>query len=155
MKRSRRIACGFTVPVLWLLVAGVAPRAANRELESPHQAEAEKPALEAGQEWTYDNRPGEEDSTILIGNVVDHPEHGRVMLVDIKEIRFGGHRASANVIAFSEAALSKSVRELVATGQESEIQKKLWKQWKKGIRKGTIPVNTVTVREFLKTIPEP
>jgi hypothetical protein len=78
----------------------------------------------AGQEWSYQARTQDLNSTLLIGALEDHPELGRIVHIEVGDVRVrnphaeGGYSTVIGHIPMSEAALRNSVSELLASGQQ-------------------------------------
>src|SRR5215471_4560886 len=75
---------------------------------------AETPAFAAGQHWSYETRPEDPNSTLIVGRVEELPGHGTVVHVAVIDVNL--HTPSGSVghvlahLPFSADALRKSVK---------------------------------------------
>ena len=82
-------------------------------------------SFQAGQEWNYQARVQDANSTLLVGAVEDHPQLGRIVHITVRNVRVrnphanGGYSTVIGHIPISEAALRDSVTELVASGKQT------------------------------------
>jgi hypothetical protein len=72
--------------------------------------------FELGAVWTYDTRPGEESSTFTVRCIESDPEDGRIIHVEVKDVRIatGGQTAeSIGHLPISEDSLTGDLVERV------------------------------------------
>jgi hypothetical protein len=113
--------------------------------------------FQAGQVWTYNTRPGEENSRLTILKTEPYGTgtaiHISVEGVSIKNPHVpSGISTQIGHLPFAEEALGKSVIECVATGKDVSASLEGYNTWKEQADKGKAGVFTVTVAEALGVV---
>jgi hypothetical protein len=111
-------------------------------------------SFQVGQEWSYQARPQDVNSNLVVGAIEDHPEMGRIVHIAVSNVRVrnphanGGYSTVIGHIPMSDAALRNSVTELLASGQNVDQVAEGIKSW----REAHGGVFTVSVSEAVQYI---
>jgi hypothetical protein len=110
-----------------------------------------------GQLWTYDTRPGEENSRLTILAVEANENRGAIVHIRVDGVAEKNPYAPDGVsrvihhMPFAEVALEKSVRELVTTGTPVPATfQEGYKIWKDAFLAGKAGIFTLTVAEAIQ-----
>jgi hypothetical protein len=116
------------------------------------QESMQAPEFKAGQRWSYDTRPGETESTLIIGRVEDLPSIGTVIHISVVDVTISsGQGESTHVIhhmPIAPDALRKSVVSHLGNASLPEHFEDGYASW----RKAGGGIFTITVREALEYI---
>jgi hypothetical protein len=108
-----------------------------------------------GQVWTYNTRPGEEASRIVICRVESDPKLGQIVHIHVKGVRIknrsapGGSNDQIGHMPYSGEALRKSLIKLESTGTPLPDFEEGYRQWRGAFDKGKAGVWTAPVSEAI------
>jgi len=111
-------------------------------------------SFQVGQEWSYQARPQDVNSSLLVGAIEDHPQMGRIVHIAVNNVRVrnphanGGYSTEIGHIPTSEAALRDSVTKLLASAQQVDQVAEGIETW----RSAQGGVFTVSVSEAVQYI---
>ena len=111
-------------------------------------------SFQVGQEWSYEARAQDVNSTVLVGALEDHPKLGRIVHIAVTNVRVrnpnaeGGYSTVIGHIPMSQSALRDSVTELLASGQQADQVAEGLETW----REAQGGVFTVSVSEAVQYI---
>lgn len=101
-------------------------------------------SYEVGQIWSYQTRPQEPNSTLMILRIDSTSRHGQVIFVGLRDLRVqhptGKVFPSMSPLPFTKEALDKSVVKLVGQTDQlmpSDFGYSKWKQAQREGKKGT------------------
>jgi hypothetical protein len=113
-------------------------------------------ALEPGQIWSYETRPGEESSLLTILKVEPHPKHGTIVHVSLEGLRLkipsaqGGSSSTIGHLPFQEAALRGSLLKMVTRTAAPTMGG--YKTWKDAFDQGRAGIWSDPVAKTVGTI---
>jgi hypothetical protein len=108
-----------------------------------------------GQVWTYDHRPGEDGSRVVIRKIGVEPEDGEVFHVSILGVKLRNHRVPGGAqpamhhAAVLRTTLDKSLRELTLTSDEDTTWENGYAVWRQAYDNGDAGVFELSVAEIL------
>ena len=108
-----------------------------------------------GQVWTYNTRPGEERSRIVICRVETDPKLGEVVHIHVNGVRLknkhapGGSSDQVGHMPYSGEALRKSLTKLESTGAALPAFEDGYQEWRGAFDKGKAGVGTAPVSEAI------
>jgi len=112
--------------------------------------------FEAGQVWTYQTRPGEEDSRLTVLKVEEYDKLGTIVHIRVDGVAQKNPHAPDGVssvihhMPFDAEAIRKSVIELVDSGAPvPDSFEEGYAIWKEAFDKGEAGVFTITVAESI------
>jgi hypothetical protein len=114
-----------------------------------------KPDYAEGQVWTYDHRPGEDGSRVVIRKIGVEPEDGEVFHVSIVGVKLRNHRVPGGAqpamhhAAVLRATLDKSLRELTTASDEDPAWQNGYAVWRQAYDNGDAGVFELSVPEIL------
>ena len=114
--------------------------------------------FQAGQLWSYHNRPGEIDSRILVLKVDPDEKLGFVVHVFIDKVVLQCPQVPTGVVdtvshaPFAEEFLKTSVRDLTATGKPLPPFQEVCANWRQAYDKGEAGAWSVSVAECLESL---
>lgn len=114
--------------------------------------------LKVGQVWTYNTRPGEEASRIVICRVEPDPQIGQIVHIHVKGVRLNSKQAPERLseqighMPYSEEALRKSLKELESTDTALPDFEDGYQQWRSAFDKRKAGVWTAPVSEAISGI---
>ena len=126
----------------------------------PALASASDPTLAVGQRWSYETRPGEEGSTLVIGRLEQHPVFGEVAHISIFGLRVKAPQRPDGVlptlghIPISVASLRSSLVKLVGSGSPDETFEQGYAVWSDVAQDGEGGVFSIPVREIISYVEE-
>jgi hypothetical protein len=109
--------------------------------------------FKVGQRWSYQTRPEDPKSTIVIGKIEDLPELGRAVHISVLEVNIKNPRAPGGVthvvhhMPISEAALRGSVIREAGVGTPAPQFEGGYQTWRAAMEKGEAGIFSVSVRE--------
>ena len=109
----------------------------------------------AGQVWTYNTRPGEEASRIVVCRVETDPKLGEIVHIHVNRVRLknkhapGGSSDQIGHMPYSAEALRKSLTTLESTGAALPAFEDGYKEWRGAFDKGKAGVWTAPVSEAI------
>lgn len=109
----------------------------------------------AGQVWKYDNRPGEDDSTVTILKAEEYDKGDPIVHIRVDGIRLynpGSKSGGSTFIAhmpFSEKAISSSVTELIGRREPMPDFSEGYNQWKKEWESGKAGYWNISLKEAI------
>lgn len=124
----------------------------------PVLASASDPTLAVGQRWSYETRPGEEESTLVIGRLEQHPVFGEVAHISIFGLRVKAPQRPDGVlptlghIPISVESLRSSLVELVGNGSPDETFEQGYAIWSDVAQDGEGGVFAIPVREIVSYV---
>jgi hypothetical protein len=107
----------------------------------------------AGQVWSYHTRPGEEDSRLTVVKVEPNERLGTLVHVRLDGVAQKNPHAPDGVsrvvhhMPFAEAAIERSVVELLDSGPTPTSWEEGYRLWREAFDKGKAGVFTITVAE--------
>jgi hypothetical protein len=114
------------------------------------------PRFAAGQLWAYRTRPGEEDSSLLVGRVERDDRRGVIVHVAINRLALGPDAAEGKravvFLPFTRDALEASVTELLDTGEELPGFDAAYGRWRDLAARGEADVFDVPVAEAIDRV---
>jgi hypothetical protein len=114
-----------------------------------------KPDDAEGQVWTYDHRPGEEGSRVVIRKVGIEPDDGEVFHISILGVKLRNHRVPGGAqpamhhAAVLRTTLDKSLRELTTASDEDRAWESGYAVWRQAYDNGDAGVFELSVAEIL------
>jgi hypothetical protein len=105
-----------------------------------------------GQVWTYNVRPGEEASRIVICRVETDPKLGEIVHIHVSGLRFktpGGWSDQIGHMPYSGEALRKSLTKLESAGDALPTFEDGYQEWRGAFDKGKAGVWTAPVSEAI------
>jgi hypothetical protein len=114
-----------------------------------------KPDYAEGQVWTYDHRPGEDGSRVVIRKMGVEPEDGEVFHVSILGVRLRNHRIPGGAqpamhhAAVLRTTLDKSLRELTTASDEDTAWESGYAVWRQAYDNGDAGVFELSAAEIL------
>lgn len=108
-----------------------------------------------GQVWTYNTRPGEEASRIVICRVETDPKLGEIVHIHVNGLRLknkhapGGASDQIGHMPYSGEALRKSLTKLESTGTVLPSSDSGYQEWRGAFDKGKAGVWTASVSEAI------
>ncbi|WP_063573013.1 MULTISPECIES: hypothetical protein [Luteibacter] len=114
-----------------------------------------KPDYAEGQVWTYDHRPGEEGSRVVIRKVGIEPDDGEVFHISILGVKLRNHRVPGGAqpamhhAAVLRTTLDKSLRELTTASDEDRAWESGYAVWRQAYDNGDAGVFELSVAEIL------
>jgi hypothetical protein len=114
-----------------------------------------KPDYAEGQVWTYDHRPGEDGSRVVIRKIGVEPEDGEVFHVSILGVRLRNHRVPGGAqpamhhAAVLRTSLDKSLRELTTASDQGTAWENGYAVWRQAYDNGDAGVFELSVAEIL------
>jgi hypothetical protein len=114
-----------------------------------------KPDYAEGQVWTYDHRPGEEGSRVVIRKVGIEPDDGEVFHISILGVKLRNHRVPGGAqpamhhAAVLRTTLDKSLRELTTASDEDRAWQSGYAVWRQAYDNGDAGVFELSVAEIL------
>jgi hypothetical protein len=114
-----------------------------------------KPDYAEGQVWTYDHRPGEDGSRVVIRKIGVEPEDGEVFHVSILGVKLRNHRVPGGAqpamhhAAVLRTTLDKSLREPTLTSDEDTTWENGYAVWRQAYDNGDAGVFELSVAEIL------
>jgi hypothetical protein len=108
-----------------------------------------------GQVWTYNTRPGEDASRIVICRVETDPKLGEIVHIHVKGVRLknkhapGGTSDQIGHMPYSGDALRKSLMRLESTGTALPNFEDGYQEWRGAFDKGKAGVWTASVSEAI------
>jgi hypothetical protein len=112
----------------------------------------------AGQVWTYNTRPGEEKSRIVVCRVESDPKLGQIVHVQVNGLRLkskqapGGSSDRIGHLPYSAEALRKSLKQLESTGAALPAFEDGYKEWRGSFENGKAGVWTTPVSEAIAAV---
>jgi|SRR5688572_15875631 len=112
--------------------------------------------FEVGQVWKYNNRPGEDSSTLTILKVEKHEKGDTVIHIRVDKIKLynpnvaGGYSDFIGHLPFSEKAISKSVTTLVRQNKNLPDFSEGYNQWKEAWDDGKGGYWTIDLKEAIE-----
>jgi hypothetical protein len=121
------------------------------------------PEFAVGQVWSYNTRPGEEQSTLVIDKIEDDPKLGRIYHISISgvQIKLGAKGVINEMphMPVSLKTLTLSCTTLVRQGEPNPHYLPGYRLWKEAFDAGRAGVYTVSISEILsateKTLQKP
>jgi hypothetical protein len=117
-----------------------------------------KPDYAEGQVWTYDHRPGEDGSRVVIRKIGVEPEDGEVFHVSIVGVKLRNHRVPGGAqpamhhAAVLRTTLDKSLRELTSASDKDAAWENGYAVWRQAYDNGDAGVFELSVPEILAYI---
>ena len=114
-----------------------------------------KPDYTEGQVWTYDHRPGEDGSRVVIRKIGVEPEDGEVFHVSILGVRLRNHRVPGGAqpamhhAAVLRTTLDKSLRELTPASDHDAAWESGYAVWRQAYDNGDAGVFELSIAEIL------
>jgi hypothetical protein len=114
-----------------------------------------KPDYAEGQVWTYDHRPGEDGSRVVIRKIGVEPEDGEVFHVSILGVKLRNHRVPGGAqpamhhAAVLRTTLDKSLRELTTASDKDTAWENGYAVWRQAYDNGDAGVFELSVAEIL------
>jgi hypothetical protein len=114
-----------------------------------------KPDYAEGQVWTYDHRPGEDGSRVVIRKIGVEPEDGEVFHVSILGVKLRNHRVHGGAqpamhhAAVLRTTLDKSLRELTPATDSDTAWEDGYAVWRQAYDNGDAGVFELTIAEIL------
>jgi hypothetical protein len=114
-----------------------------------------KPDYAEGQVWTYDHRPGEDGSRVVIRKIGVEPDDGEVFHVSILGVKLRNHRLPGGAqpamhhAAVLRTTLDKSLRELTAASDEDPAWENGYAVWRQAYDNGDAGVFELSIAEIL------
>ena len=108
-----------------------------------------------GQVWTYNTRPGEEASRVVICSVETDPKLGEIVHIHVNGLRFknkhapGGSSDQIGHMPYSGEALRKSLTNLESSDNKLPAFEDGYQEWRGAFDKGKAGVWTVPVSEAI------
>lgn len=105
----------------------------------------------AGQVWTYNTRPGEDASRIIVCRVESDPKLGEIVHIHVNGLRFknkhapDGYSDRIGHMPYSGKALRDSVVALESTGAALPMFEDGYQQWRSAFDNGKAGVWTASV----------
>jgi len=112
----------------------------------------------AGQVWTYDHRPGEEGSTLLVNRVDDDPDFGAIVHIGLRGLRVrspnspDGFATEMAHCPIALEALQASVRERIGDAPVDPEYLEGYAQWRGAADEGHAGVWSLGVAEIVDSI---
>jgi hypothetical protein len=113
------------------------------------------PIYSAGQVWQYETRPGEEDSTFVIGRVAYYSQIGCVVHISVRGLQItprGGQGPAMEIIShvpIADKAVDRSIVSLVGREEQVPGFEQAYAEWKREFRAGRAGVFTLSVAEVI------
>ena len=123
-------------------------------------ASASDTALAVGQRWSYKARPGEDNSTLVIGRIEQHATLGEIAHISILGVhvkapqRPDGVLQTLGHIPISVESLRSSLLELVGSGSPDENFEQGYTIWRDIVEDGEGGVFSIPVREIVSYVEE-
>lgn len=142
-----RFGHGFTL-ILLLLVVGT-----RSEGASPTEADA--PAFAPGQVWTYETRPHEDASRIIVCRVESDPKLGEIVHIYVDGLRLkngeapNGYSDHIGHMPYASEPLRKSCLKLESTRKDLPQFEGGYRHWRSAFDKGKAGVWTAPVSEAI------
>ncbi len=111
--------------------------------------------FEAGQQWTYEHRPGESESRVLVLKVDQDEKLGFIVHILIDNVVLQCPDVPTGIVdmvshaPFAEEFLKGSVRELIASGRPLPAFQEGYAKWREAYEKGEAGAWSVSVAECL------
>ena len=139
----------------WVAVAVVVLLASGCKKDVPVAtlSETNDGKYHVGEKWKFRARPGEEGATLTVVKVESAPKLGVIVHISVEGVRIKSpHSANglAETIAhmpFAEAAIEKSVSELVGKGAPLPSFEEGYREWRTAFDAQKAGVFTITVGE--------
>jgi hypothetical protein len=112
-------------------------------------------AFAPGQVWTYNTRPGEEASRIVICRVETDPKLGQIVHIHVNGLRFKNKHAPGGIsneighMPYAADALQKSVVKLESTSAVLPSFEDGYQEWRNAFEEGKAGVWTAPVSEAI------
>ena len=106
-----------------------------------------------GQVWSYDNRPGEENSTLTVVTVENNRKLGVIVGVYIDNLKVGsavGEFSNLNFLPLSKRAMDKSVTRIKGYTDNLPDYRENYRAWKKTFDENNGKIITKTVKESIE-----
>ncbi|MCA9794186.1 MAG: hypothetical protein KC910_20400 [Candidatus Eremiobacteraeota bacterium] len=132
---------GPLILVLLLLVGCASPT-------PPAQPSPTEVTLAAGQEWKYHNRPGEDDSRVIILKLEKGKDGTSLAHIAVTNL---GEQGTVHHLPFTEKAVRASLTELVGT-TDYESEPEGYKLWKADYDQGKAGVFDQPVAEAVELV---
>ncbi len=113
-----------------------------------------------GQIWKFRPRPGEEGATLTVVRVESSPDAGVIVHVSVNGVHIRSPRAPGGFIdklqhaPFSEAAIAKSVTELMGETKTLPAFEEGYREWRRAFDAGKGGVFAITVAEAVAVLDE-
>ena len=114
-----------------------------------------KPDYAEGQVWTYDHRPGEDGSRVVIRKIGVEPEDGEVFHLSIVGVKLRNHRVPGGAqpamhhAAVLRTTLDKSLRTLTPATDADTAWEDGYAVWRQAYDNGDAGVFELTIAEIL------
>ena len=114
-----------------------------------------KPDYAVGQVWTYDHRPGDDASRVVIRAVGIEPEDGEVFHISILGVKLRNHRVPGGFqpamhhAAVTRGTLDQSLRELTAESNDDPTWESGYAVWREAYDNGDAGVFDLGVPAIL------
>jgi hypothetical protein len=119
----------------------------------PFAAFGATPEFEEGQAWAYKTRAGEEELTLLINKIEDHPKLGRIYQISVTNLSIkAGPGLSTNRLPHlpvSRQTLELSCTKLVGRSEPNSMYLPGYQMWKQAFDAGHAGIYTISVAEIV------
>lgn len=119
----------------------------------PPLKDTQRPKFKPQQVWTYNTRPGEEASRIIILKVDDPNQGGKIVHIHVRDVAISNQQApgeSTTVIEhmpYAEEALSNSVVSIESDSEPLPDFQEGYATWKEAFDQGEGGIFTISVAE--------
>ena len=117
-----------------------------------------EPSLAVGQRWSYEARPGEAESTLVIGRLEQHPSLGEVAHISVFGIRVKNPQSADGIsktlghIPISVTSLRSSLLEFVRSGSPDENFEQGYAIWSEAVEDGKGGVFSIPVKNVVSYV---
>jgi len=118
--------------------------------------EATKSRYKSGQVWRYKTRPGEEDSSLIVVKVENHPKMGNIIHIGLRNLRMKnphnqeGYSDTALHLPFAEEAIDKSVVKILEEKAKLPAFEEGYSLWREAFDAGKAGIYTITIAEAVE-----
>lgn len=145
----------FGLSICFLVLAFTTPLVSG---QNANVREARELKYKVGQKWSYDTRPGEEKSYLVIVKIDDDPKLGKIIHIAMRGLRMNnshspdGISENVNHMPFSQEAIDKSGLKLLKEKTDLPRFEEGYQSWREAFDAGRAGIYTITVAQAVKVM---
>jgi len=145
----------FGLSICFLVLSFAAPLVSAQDAEV---REAKELKYEVGQKWSYETRPGEEKSYLIIVKIDHDPKLGKIIHIAMRGLRMKNPRSpdgiseNVNHMPFSQEAIDKSGLKLLKEKTDLPGFEEGYQVWREAFDARRAGIYTITVAEAVQVM---
>mgnify|MGYP000067746975 FL=1 len=159
--RTKIFICIYSILLFSTVVAAQSTPNKNTEsLDSETNATPTEVEYKVGQTWSYETRPNEKESTLIIVKIDNTPKYGKIIHIAVRDVKIRNRRSldgffmNVNHMPFAEKSIRKSVVKLLKKTEKLPDFKEGSNIWKTGFDEARAGFYTITVAEAIQAMEE-